>query len=64
MSRISDPPTKLQTVEGKQMSLTAYRSKRAFAKHPNQPGECGEVAAAETLSFKSTMPVGFIMIFG
>jgi bifunctional non-homologous end joining protein LigD len=38
MSRISDPPTKLQTVEGKQMSLTAYRSKRAFAKTPEPAG--------------------------
>ena len=35
-----------------------------FLKRPNQSGECDEVVAAASLSFKNTMPVGFIMIFG
>ena len=46
------------------MSLTAYRSNRVFAKTREPEGECGEVIAAASLSFKNTMPVGSFMIFG
>src|SRR3984893_1240324 len=46
------------------MSLTAYRPREPLPKRSRQPGERGEIVAAATLSSKSTMPVGFIMIFG
>jgi hypothetical protein len=53
-----------KAVEGKTMSLTAYRPREPLPKRSSQPGERGEIVAAATLSSKSTMPVGFIMIFG
>ena len=46
------------------MSLTAYRPREPLPKRSSQPGERGEIVAAATLSSKSTMPVGFNMIFG
>ena len=46
------------------MSLTAYRPREPLPKRSSQLGERGEIVAAATLSSKSTIPVGFIMIFG
>jgi hypothetical protein len=39
-------------------------AREPLRERPNQPGECGEIVAAASLSFKNTMPPGFIMISG
>jgi hypothetical protein len=44
--------------------LQDIEAKEFLRKRPNQSGECSEVTADASLSFKNTMPAGFTMIFG
>jgi hypothetical protein len=57
--------TKLQNqLNARQCRSQHIEASEPFRKRPSQPDECGKVVAAACLSFKNTMPVGFIMISG
>jgi hypothetical protein len=51
--------SKAKQCRSQHIEATEFLRKRA-----NRSGERGEVIAAASLSFKNTMPVGSIMIFG
>jgi hypothetical protein len=50
--------------EAQQCRSKHIEAKELLGKRPNQSGECGEVIAGASLSFKNTMPAGSTMISG